>query len=107
MVAGRAMTMRTGRSCSALSLMLMAATLPARAADPDVAAYNRCVIEQAVRLSTGTDAADLIAKNAAVICGRRFAKTFEKVDPPLLLAFEEKAVMEATIEVLEVRAKKK
>ena len=50
---------------------------PALAIDPDIAAYNRCVADQAVRLSIGSDAADLIAKNATILCGQILAKLFE------------------------------
>ena len=43
-------------------LLIAVRASPALAIDPDIAAYNRCVADQAVRLSIGSDAADLIAK---------------------------------------------
>jgi hypothetical protein len=82
---------------------------PALAIDPDIAAYNRCVADQAVRLSIGSDAADLIAKNAAILCGQILAKLFEGprgMTGAQATAFENHAVSEATIAVLEARAKK-
>jgi len=51
---------------------------PALAIDPEIAAYSRCVSDESVRLSTGSDAADLIAKNAAVLCGDLLAKMVER-----------------------------
>lgn len=75
--------------------------------DPEFAAYSKCVTLQAVRLSTGSDAADLIAKNAAAICGQTFLKSFENYSGALMTALEDKAVRAATIAILEARAKNK
>ena len=80
---------------------------PVLAVDDDIAAYNRCVADEAVRLSTGSDAADLIAKNAALLCERRFATVFSSVIGQTFSALEEKAIGEATIAVLEARAKRR
>ena len=96
------------RAAVAMGALLL--TAPASAADPEIAVYNRCVAEQAVRLSTGSDAADLIARNAAVLCGQSIAnmmKNTPAISPALATAFENRAIGEATIAVLEARAKRK
>lgn len=79
---------------------------PANAADPDIASYNRCVADEAVRLSAGSDAADLIARSAAVLCNSKFAALLLRV-PDLFPTLENNAVGEATIAILEARAKRR
>ncbi|PDT87473.1 hypothetical protein CO669_25235 [Bradyrhizobium sp. Y36] len=66
--------------------------------------------EEALRLSTGPDAADLIARDAAVLCGGLLAKMVERNSNLMgsqLTAYEIHAVGEATLAVLEARAKRR
>lgn len=89
----------------------LVAACPATAADPQIAAYYRCVAQEGVRLSTGIDAANLIAENAAVLCGKFLASMLEDktnpVPPKQLGAYEKTAIDEATLAILEARAKTK
>ncbi|MGL3109175.1 hypothetical protein [Bradyrhizobium sp. BR 1432] len=91
-------------------ILFCALSAPAFAIDLEIAAYNRCVSDESMRLSAGSNAADLIAKNAAVLCGGLLAKMLER-NPNLvggqLTAYENHAVGEATLAVLESRAKKR
>ncbi|MDB5937571.1 MAG: hypothetical protein JWQ01_4915 [Massilia sp.] len=86
---------------------------PAMAADPPLASYKSCIVAAAARLSTGPDAADLIAKHAPAFCGserRALEAALGSISDPIarfrtIEAAEQQAIDTATTRILDLRAK--
>lgn len=87
---------------------LIAQAPRAMAMEPKVETYYKCVSDQAVRLSVGIDPANVIANSAAVMCGGELTKLGESNKPASanqLNSYEDFAISQATIAILEARAK--
>jgi len=96
-----------------LGLVALLVSCPAIAAEPAVTAYKDCILGTALRLATGPDAADLIAKHAPAFCGaerRALDASLKSMSDPLarvkvLEGAEQQAIDTAIARILDLRAK--
>lgn len=92
------------RPAAAIFTLLL--TTPTASAN-EVQDYYRCVSVEAVRLSTGPDAADLIARSSAVRCRELFHKLSQSLTFPVAERHQMGAIDAAILDILEARAKRK